>query len=617
MRRLQKSSLGMLGISLTLSAAMNVQAGIAPTTDRIIVKYKAEPATLAPVAKRAMRASVLQFAASKSGMDLKPLRTLRDGAEVVSLGSGKSMDDVYSAIDKLSSDPAVEYAEPDLLMLPMAVPNDPRYGEQWHYYEADGGLNLPNAWDYTEGEGSVVAVLDTGYRNHVDLAANLLPGYDFVSDAAMGNDGDGRDSSALDPGDGVNAGECGNGFPDQDVGSSWHGTHVAGTIAAVTNNGIGVAGVAPKSKVVPVRVLGKCGGYVSDISDAIMWSAGYSVDGVPDNANPADVINMSLGSGIPAPCTMTYANAIQAARENGVTVVVAAGNDSANANSYPPANCAGVVAVAAVNRNGGRAYYSNYGSVVDVAAPGGAQFGGNDANGVLSTSNSGFAGPGSDNYLFYQGTSMATPHVAGLAALIKSADDNLTPDQVEEMIKATARSFPASCEGCGVGIADAAAAILVTLGLETPADATDLELKLTGKNGKYQKIDDTQGAIRYHAVVTNLGENDAANVTLTSQFPMDVDLVSVVPDQGSCSGDDVVCDLGFVAVGESVTVVFEFVTDAAFSRTKMNFTGSVSSDLVDTTSSNNFVLKRFGGAIGHLLLAVVLLAGLRSVGRRW
>jgi serine protease len=212
---------------------------------------------------------------------------------------------------------------------------------------------------------------------------------------------------------------------------------------------------------------------------------------------------------------------------------------------------------------------------------------------------------------------MATPHVAGLAALIKSADSSLTPDQVEEMIKATARSFPASCEGCGVGIADAAAAIAVTLGLETPADATDLELKLTGKNGRYQEIDDTRGAIRYHAVVTNLGENDAANVTLTSQFPMDVDLVSVLPDQGSCSGDGLVCELGYLPVGESVTVIFEFVTDASFSRTKMNFTGSVSSDLVDTTSSNNFVLKRFGGALGHLLVAVVLLAGLRSVRRRW
>ncbi|MDX1696139.1 MAG: S8 family serine peptidase [Ketobacteraceae bacterium] len=617
MHRLQKLSFGTLGISIALSASMAAQAGIAPVTDRIIVKYKSEPATLAPVAKRALRASVLQFAAEKAGMELKPLHTLRDGAQVVSLGAEKSMDSVYAAIDKLSADPAVEYAEPDLLMLPKAIPNDPRFGEQWHYYEADGGMNLPNAWDYAEGDGAVVAVLDTGYRPHRDLAANLLPGYDFVSDAFMGNDGDGRDNDARDAGDAVTAGECGNGFPEQDMGSSWHGTHVAGTIAAVSNNGIGVAGVAPKAKIVPVRVLGKCGGYVSDISDAIMWSAGYSVDGVPDNANPANVINMSLGSGIPASCTMTYANAIQSARNNGVTVVVAAGNENTNADSYPPANCAGVLAVAAVNRNGGRAYYSNYGSVVDVAAPGGAQFSANDSNGILSTSNSGFSGPGSDNYLFYQGTSMATPHVAGLAALLYGADGSLTPDEVEETIKATARSFPASCNGCGVGIADAASAVAVTLGIDLPADATDLELKLIGKTGKYQKIDDTQGAIRYHAVVTNLGDNDAGNVTLASQFPEDVDLVSALPTQGSCSGDGVVCNLGDLAVGESATVEFEFVAAARFSNTKMNFTGSLSSDLVDTISSNNFVLKRFGGALGQMLLLLGLVALMRAARKRW
>lgn len=617
MQRQHSFSLGALGMSLALSAAVSAQAAVAPVTDRIIVKYKSQPTTMVPVAKIALRSSVLQYAGSKAGFDLKPLRTLRDGAQVVTVGSADSMDKVYSAINTLSADPAVEYAEPDLLMVPKAVPNDPRYGEQWHYYEANGGLNLPNAWDYSQGAGAVVAVLDTGYRNHIDLAANLLPGYDFVSDRDMGNDGNGRDADARDPGDGVTAGECGNGYPEQDMASSWHGTHVAGTIAAVANNGIGVSGVAPRAKVVPVRVLGKCGGYVSDISDAIMWSAGYAVDGVPNNSNPADVINMSLGGGLPAPCTMTYANAIQAAVDAGVTVVVAAGNEDASADSYPPANCSGVIAVSAVNRNGGRAYYSNYGSVVDVAAPGGAQFGDNDANGVLSTSNSGFYSPGADNYLFYQGTSMATPHIAGLAALLYSIDSNITPAEVEETIKATARAFPANCDGCGVGIADAAKAVAVTLGLETPSDATDLELKLTGKNGKYQKLDDTQGAIRYQALVTNLGDNDATGVTLTSQFPLDVDFVSAVVSQGSCSRDGSVCNLGDLAVGESATVLFEFVTSAAFEKTKMNFTGSVSSDLVDTTFSNNFVLKRYGGALGYLLIALVALVGLRARQRQW
>jgi serine protease len=607
--------MGTLGISLALSVAASAQAAVAPTTDRIIVKYKSQPASLVPAAKVALRSSVLQFAGSKAGLDLKPLHTLRDGAQVVALGSAASMGEVFSAINTLSADPAVEYAEPDLLMLPKAVPSDPRYGEQWHYYEAKGGLNLPNAWDYTEGAGAVVAVLDTGYRNHIDLAANLLPGYDFVSDREMANDGNGRDSDARDTGDGAMAGECGNGYPEEDMASSWHGTHVAGTIAALANNNIGIAGVAPKARVVPVRVLGKCGGYVSDISDAIMWSAGYAVDGVPNNTYPADVINMSLGSGIPASCTMTYANAIQAAVDAGVTVVVAAGNEDANADSYPPANCAGVIAVAAVDRDGSRAYYSNVGSVVDVAAPGGAQFGDNDSNGVLSTSNSGYISPGVDNYRFYQGTSMATPHIAGLAALLYSVDLSITPAEVEQTIKATARAFPGSCEGCGAGIADAAKAVAVTLGLAAPADATDLELKLAGKTGKYQKIDDTQGAIRYEATVTNLGDKDATNVMLTSQFPLDVDFVSAVASQGSCSGAGASCDLGDLAVGESATVRFEFVTSSEFEKTKMTFTGSVSSDLVDTISSNNFVLKRYGGALGYLMMGLVVMAGLRGARR--
>ena len=616
MQRLRQFSLGALGLSLALTATLPAQAGVAPTTDRIIVKYKSQPSSMVVKARTAMRASVLSVAGSKAGVNLQAVRTLRDGSQVVSLGEGKPMKDVFNAIDELIADPAVEYAEPDLLMLPQAVPNDPRYGEQWHYYEANGGLNLPNAWDHTQGIGAVVAVLDTGYRNHEDLAANLLPGYDFVSDLSMANDGNGRDADAQDPGDQMNAGECGGGYPEQDMASSWHGTHVAGTVAAVSNNGIGVAGVAGEAKVIPVRVLGKCGGYTSDIADAIMWSAGYSVSGVPDNANPADVINLSLGGGAPASCTMTYSNAIQAARTAGATVIVAAGNENANADLYPPANCGGVITVAAVNRSGGRSYYSNFGSVVDVAAPGGAQFSNNDSNGVLSTSNSGYNTPGSDNYLFYQGTSMATPHIAGLAALLYSAKSDITPDEVEEIIKSTSRTFPAACEGCGVGIADAHQAVLVAKGIEVPSDNTDLELKLIGTNGKYQQIDETQGRVTYNAVVKNLGDLDTTNVVLTSQFAPDFTFVSATPTQGSCSSDGLTCDLGDLAVDATATVAFEFVTAAENSKLKDNFTGSVASDLVDTTSTNNFVVAKFGGALSQLLIMLAALATVRTVANR-
>jgi serine protease len=245
----------------------------------------------------------------------------------------------------------------------------------------------------------------------VDLAEQILPGYDFITDSAMANDGDGRDSDPTDPGDWVQAGECGGGEPQQDIPSSWHGTHVAGTIAAKTNNDIGVSGVAWEAKLLPVRVLGKCGGYTSDIADGMRWAAGAAVTGVPDNPNPAKVLNLSLGA--LGECSQTYGEAIEAVRAQGASVVIAAGNSNQDASQYRPANCPGVITVAATKRDGGRAYYSNFGTTVDVAAPGGQTFDPvsntpTTTDGVLSTLNAGQTTPGTDDYYgFYQGTSMA------------------------------------------------------------------------------------------------------------------------------------------------------------------------------------------------------------------
>lgn len=370
---------------------------------------------------------------------------------------------VEETIEQLMADPNIEYVEENMLHQPMQTPNDPNYNQQWHYYEPVGGANLPAAWAQgMTGQGVVVAVLDTGYRPHVDLAANLLPGYDMISDPFIANDGNGRDSDARDPGDWVSAGACGGGFPAQNQNSSWHGTHVAGTIAAVTNNGTGVAGAAYDAKVVPVRVLGRCGGTTADIADGILWAAGGSVPGVPSNPNPADVINMSLGG--QGSCQNTTQQAINVARNNGSVVVVASGNSNANANNFTPGNCSGVINVASTNRSGGRAYYSNFGSSVTVAAPGGAQNFANDPEGVLSTFNSGTTTPANDSYRFSQGTSMAAPHVAGVAALVKQALPNATPDQVASILVNSSRSFPSACSGCGAGIVDAGAAISLALG---------------------------------------------------------------------------------------------------------------------------------------------------------
>ncbi|WP_125721914.1 S8 family peptidase [Pseudoalteromonas rubra] len=363
--------------------------------------------------------------------------------------------EAQSLMQEMAATGNIEYIEVDQMLQPFATPNDPRYSDQWHYFEAAGGINAPAAWDKATGDGVVVAVLDTGYRPHADLSANILPGYDMISDISVANDGGGRDSDARDPGDAVSANECG--YTHSARSSSWHGTHVAGTVAAVSNNGEGVAGVAYDAKVVPVRVLGKCGGLTSDIADAIVWASGGSVSGVPANANPADVINMSLGGS--GACSSTTQNAINTARANGTTIVIAAGNDNDNSANYNPGNCSGIINVASVGRNGGRAYYSNYGSNIDVAAPGGAQSFANDPEGILSTYNAGSNTPSSDSYAYSQGTSMAAPHVAGVAALIKQAKPTATPDEVESILKNTTRSFPATCTSCGTGIIDASAAV--------------------------------------------------------------------------------------------------------------------------------------------------------------
>ena len=492
-------------------------------TDRLIVKYKdSTPSGKmgAMVANPGRdRLAVVARAGQQFGLSMKMSHTISTGAHVVKLSKKMSVDEVAAlARELVERDPSVEYAEPDRIMRKMMTPNDPRYSEQWHYFETNGGLRLPTAWDKSTGAGVVVAVIDTGYRPHADMAGQFVQGYDFISDTAISNDGNGRDTDARDTGDAIVAGECGNGEPAQDQSSSWHGTHVAGTIAALTNNGVGVAGVAFGAKILPVRVLGKCGGYTSDIADAIVWSSGGTVTGVPANANKARVINMSLGGG--GACDTTTQNAINSARSRGSVVIVAAGNENTNASGSNPANCAGVVTVAAVNRAGGRAWYSNYGTVVDVAAPGGDTS--VNANGILSTLNAGSGAPGADNYAFYQGTSMATPHVAGVAALMLSKNLALTADEVESKLKSTTRAFPATCSSCGTGIVNATAAvdsvitpILVVNEAEsnnTTGTANTIATSGTTVNGNMGSSTDSD----YFAVQLPAGKTLSATLTIGS-----------------------------------------------------------------------------------------------------
>jgi serine protease len=421
----------------------------------------------------------LQSIGAPFGVTFDKVKEVATGATVVNLSGAQDKKIRDQVIQLINHSSVAQFAELDLILTKQAVPNDTRYNEQWHYFESTAGINGPAAWDLSTGNGVTVAVIDTGYRNHVDLNSKILQGYDFISDATMGNDGNGRDSDAQDPGDWVAANECYSGSSASN--SSWHGTHVAGTIAAESNNAQGVAGVAWDANIVPVRVLGKCGGYTSDIADGIIWSSGGSVSGVPTNANPAQVLNLSLGGS--GSCPSTTQTAINTARANGATVVVAAGNSNANAVNYTPASCSGTVTVAAVDRGGNRAYYSNYGAAIDLAAPGGETA--TQSNGVLSTLNSGTSLPGSDNYAFYQGTSMAAPHIAGVAALMYAANPSITPDEVETALTSTARTFPGNCSQCGTGIVDAEAAIIAATGGGTPpascpAGYTEYSGNLTG-----------------------------------------------------------------------------------------------------------------------------------------
>jgi serine protease len=428
-------------------------------TDRIIVKYRNAVVGSAPSSSML---GVARVAGNRQGVALSHLRRTSAGADVMSLNRNLSLSQAKALAEDLKSgDASIEYAEPDRVLNALYVPNDSYYSQQWDYFDAIGGLNLPTAWDKSTGKGVVVAVLDTGIRPHADLAANLLPGYDFITTTLVSNDGTGRDSDPSDPGDATTAGLCYSGSPASN--SSWHGTHVAGTIAAVGNNATGITGVAFGAKVLPVRVLGRCGGYTSDIADAIIWASGGTVAGVPANANPARVINMSLGGS--GACDTTTQNAINSARSRGTVVVVAAGNSNANAAQFSPASCAGVITVAATGKSGGKASYSNFGANVTVAAPGG-----DSGAGILSTLNSGTSAPGADSYASYMGTSMATPHVAGVVALMLARNSALKPDDVAAKLKSTARAFPAACSQCGAGIVNASAAVDAAAGT-TPAPA--------------------------------------------------------------------------------------------------------------------------------------------------
>ncbi len=336
--------------------------------------------------------------------------------------------------------------------------NDPRADDQWHFFDDFSGIDLNTVWTESEGEDIVVAVVDTGIRPHRDLEGRILRGADMISDTSVSNDGDGRDRDATDPGDWVGPGDpC---YQGQSGNSSWHGTHVAGTILAENDNGIDVAGINPNAKLLPVRVLGKCGGYTSDIADGIRWAAGGPggiVDGLRPNPTPAKVINLSLGGS--GACDFTMQSAIDYAVTQGAVVVVAAGNSSLDMDSNPvtPATCNNVVTVGASNRSRQLSWFSNHGRAVDIVAPGGQS-----PNGVISLGNTGRTTPGSDSVTEMSGTSMAAPHIAGIVSLMKSVNFDIASHQVESILRASGSVMTGMCAvpgRCGGGFVFAVSAV--------------------------------------------------------------------------------------------------------------------------------------------------------------
>lgn len=366
--------------------------------------------------------------------------------------------------------------------LPVTETLDPMKDLQW-YLDGDYGINASKAWRITKGSPSiVVAVLDTGITDHPDLEANVVTGYDFISDPTNSRDGNGRDADPTDPGDYVSSSSP----------SSWHGTHVSGIIAAESND-IGISGVAPNVKISPVRVLGVNGGTEADIAAGINWAIGVKINGIPTNPNPAKVVNLSIGSSSFSSCYSFSPTqlAIDESKKRNVTLVTAAGNDNQFATNSYPGNCYGNITIGATGITGDRSYYSNYSGYsrsqgmyigVDISAPGGDDKVGYNkpASGLIwSTLNDGKTTVGRATYGGEQGTSMASPIAAGVVALMYSVRPSITYTQVWEILSSTTRSFKANsdCDDqlvqttlndgsklttglCGIGIIDANAALL-------------------------------------------------------------------------------------------------------------------------------------------------------------
>jgi len=441
---------------------------------RLIVKFRSgSNASIQSVSKdsasvQALSAKSVTQLAARAKVNVVEVRSITSDMQVLQWEPQTAGESTAAVLERMRADPAVEYAEIDQRRYPQATPNDPLFSGQWFLQNAQpAASDAVTAWNTTTGSnGVVVAVLDTGIRyGHTDLRDSstnvnrLLPGYDFVSGDPGGgfrtaNDGSGRDADPSDPGDFVTADDASNSpFSSCSQGnSSWHGTRVAGMIGALSNNSNGVAGMTWSGWILPIRVLGKCGGWDSDIIAAMLWAAGIHVDGVPDNPYPAQVENLSLGS--TGQCVASYQAAVNQVIARGVLVVVSAGNEGGPVGA--PANCQGAMAIAGIRHAGTKVGFSSLGTQVAVSAPGGncvnvgagqpCLFSLDTTNNVGSTtpSTSNFTDQSSGNTNL--GTSFSAPIVSGIAALMLSVNGNLKYNQLISRMRQAAVAFPVSAD---------------------------------------------------------------------------------------------------------------------------------------------------------------------------
>lgn len=532
MTRIHAAAAAALCAILGLTASLPARAQEANA--RVIVQFKADSGLLRKQVQAAGERHASQALAlgQRIGLALTSGAGVGERSQVV-FARGMSS---QALAERLAREGDVEFAVPDQRKRLVAVPNDPRYttvagsgpaSGQWYLRPPSatpGGvmsaINAEAAWDISTGSASVVvAVLDTGITSHPELNANVLPGYDMIADADTANDGDAaRDADASDPGDwisqaDIDAGKFGGACTSADISdSSWHGTQTAGLIGSLTNNGAGMASVGRTVRIVPVRVLGKCGGFDSDILAGMRWAAGIPVAGLPANPNPAKVINMSLGGG--STCTSAYVAAVNEIVAAGVTIVASAGNSAGGAVSEP-ASCNGVVGVAGLRHIGTKVGFSDLGTQISVSAPGGNCV--NDTGAclypILTTTDSGLTTPAgatySDAFNISVGTSFSAPLVAGTAALMASVNAAIAPTDVRSLLRTTARPFPktgaeagtpvctaptatdqfecyCTTSTCGAGMLDARAAVAAAMGFMADIAATptsprvDVAMALSG-----------------------------------------------------------------------------------------------------------------------------------------